>query len=268
MDSHFELRLPLDKYDTANTRKANDITAEAFRETLRNIKKFNNESQIAGFLEGQMLMNSSYGLSFPSIIASGSNATILHYMKNDDDFSKGEMVLMDFGVRWMTMHADISRTFPISGKFDPLQKLLYEAVLQAQLNVEKKAKVGVTIKELNEVCWGTINEWLDNDFKALGGMYKLKYNKQPHGVSHLMGEQEHDGDPFRMYLTQPMKEGWLISNEPGLYGIFKLKWKGKTYEQEIGIRIEDNLMIGKRGSKNLSSTPKTVAEIERLMAKR
>ena len=128
--------------------------------------------------------------------------------------------------------------------------------------------MGVTIKELNEVCWGTINEWLDNDFKALGGMYKLKYNKQPHGVSHLMGEQEHDGDPFRMYLTQPMKEGWLISNEPGLYGIFKLKWKGKTYEQEIGIRIEDNLMIGKRGSKNLSSTPKTVAEIERLMAKR
>ncbi len=268
MESHFELRLPLDKYDEANTRKANDLTAEAFRETLRNFRNFKNESHIAGFLEGRMLMNSPYGLSFPSIIASGSNATILHYMKNDDDFSKDEMVLLDFGVRWMSMHADISRTVPASGKFNPLQKLLYEAVLQAQLNVEKKAKVGVTIKELNEVCWGTINNWLDNNFKALGGSYKLKYKKQPHGVSHLMGEQEHDGDPFRMYSTQPMQEGWLISNEPGLYGTFKLKWKGKTYDQEIGIRIEDNIMIAKKGCKNLSSTPKKVAEIERLMAKK
>lgn len=267
MNSHFELRLPLDKYDKANTRKANNVTAKAFCETLRNFRKFKNERHIAGFLEGQMLMNSPYGLSFPSIIASGSNATILHYMKNDDDFSKDEMVLLDFGVRWMSMHADISRTVPASGKFNPLQKLLYEAVLQAQLNVETKAKVGVTIKELNEVCWGTINKWLDNDFKVLGGSYKLKYKKQPHGVSHLMGEQEHDGDPFRMYSTKPMQEGWLISNEPGLYGSFKLKWKGRTYDQEIGIRIEDNIMIEKKGSKNLSSTPKKIADIERLMAK-
>jgi len=268
MNTHFELRLPLDKYDEANTRKANNITAEAFRETLRNFRKFKNESHITGFLEGQMLMNSPYGLSFPSIIASGSNATILHYMKNDDDFSKDEMVLLDFGVRWMSMHADISRTVPASGKFNPLQKLLYEAVLQAQLNVEKNAKVGMTIMELNKICWSSINNWLDNDFKALGGKYKLKYKKVPHGVSHLMGEQEHDGDPFRMYSTQPMQEGWLISNEPGLYGTFKLKWKGKTYDQEIGIRIEDNIMIGKKGSKNLSSTPKKVADIERLMAKK
>ena len=189
-------------------------------------------------------------------------------MKNDDDFTNDEMVLLDFGVRWMSMHADISRTVPSSGKFNPLQKLLYEVVLQAQLNVEKKAKVGVTILELNEICWGTINKWLDKDFKTLGGAYKLKYKKQPHGVSHLMGEQEHDGDPFRMYSSQPMQEGWLISNEPGLYGMFKLKWKGKTYDQEIGIRIEDNIMIGKKGSKNLSSTPKKIVDIERLMARK
>ena len=71
MKSHFELRLPLDKYDEANTRKANEVTAQAFRETLRNFQNFKNESNISGFLEGQMLMNSPYGLSFPSIVASG-----------------------------------------------------------------------------------------------------------------------------------------------------------------------------------------------------
>jgi len=82
-----------------------------------------------------------------------------------------------------------------------------------------------------------------------------------------MGEQEHDGDPFRNYLSEPMKPGWLISNEPGLYGAFRIKLNGKTYDEEIGIRIEDNLLITETGCKNMSrKIPKSVAEIERLMA--
>jgi len=96
---------------------------------------------------------------------------------------------------------------------------------------------------------------------------KLRYKDRPHGVSHLMGEQEHDGDPFRNYLSEPMREGWLISNEPGLYGSFKIRLNGKLYDEEIGIRIEDNLLITKTGCKNLSSSiPKTVRQIEKLMA--
>jgi len=123
MQTHFALRLPLDKFDSANTLKAEKITGEAFKATLQNFHHFNNEYQVQGFIEGQMGMRSPYGLSFPSIIASGINATILHYMKNDDGFNKSELVLMDFGVRWMTMHADISRTVPASGRFNPLQKI-------------------------------------------------------------------------------------------------------------------------------------------------
>ena len=101
-----------------------------------------------------------YGLSFPSIIASGKNATVLHYMKNDDSFNKNEMVLMDFGVRWMTMHADISRTVPASGKFNPMQKILYEIVLKSQLVVQSQARKGVTIDELNDYCWASVSEGL------------------------------------------------------------------------------------------------------------
>ena len=267
MKSHFDLRLPLDRYDVENSLKANRLTTEAFKATLKGFQSFRNEFQVAGFLEGQLLMRSPYGLSFPSIVASGQNATILHYLKNDDDFSSGELVLMDFGVRWMTMHADISRTIPVSGKYNPLQKILYEIVLKAQLTVQRKAKAGVTIQELNNVCWESINCSLNNEFLAVGGEYKLKYEGRPHGVSHLMGEQEHDGDPFRIYTNQPMQAGWVISNEPGLYGKFRLRIGKKSFAEEVGIRIEDNLLITDSGCVNLSrSMPKTVMEIERLMA--
>lgn len=267
MKNHFDLRLPLDQYDIANTQKANDITAKAFISTLRNFRGFRNEFQVQGFLEGQMLMHSPYGLSFPSIVASGSNATILHYMKNDDDFTRGELVLLDFGVRWMTMHADVSRTLPASGRFNPLQKMLYEIVLQAQLAVQKSAKMGVTIDALNECCWGTVNAGLEKVFRKAGGKYKLKYEDRPHGVSHLMGEQEHDGDPFRNYSSEPLKPGWLISNEPGLYGEFRIRLNGRLYDEKIGIRIEDNLLITETGCKNMSrKVPKTVAEIEKWMS--
>lgn len=268
MQSHFELRLPLDAYDIANTLKAQKITGDAFRETLRNFRKFGNECQIQGFMEGQMLMNSPYGLSFPGIIAAGRNATVLHYMKNDDPIGQGELVLMDFGVRWMTMHADISRTVPVSGKFNPMQKILYEIVLAAQVAVEKKARAGVTIADLNNVCWDTIRDGLDKKFHGLGGKSKMVYKGRPHGVSHLIGEQEHDGDPFRDYGIDPMRPGWLISNEPGLYGRFRWKHRDRVYDEEMGIRIEDNLLITKTGCVNLSKgIPRRVEEIERLMAR-
>jgi Xaa-Pro aminopeptidase len=266
MLKHFELRLPLDKYDIANARKAQEITGEGFKAMLKNFGSFKNECQVQGFIEGQMLMNSSYGLSYPSIVASGTNATTLHYMKNDDPISKGEMILMDFGVRWMTMHADITRSFPVSGKFNPMQKMLYEIVLKGQREVEKAARAGVTVEDLNEVCWAIVNQGLEKQFVAAGGKCKLRYKERPHGVSHLMGEQEHDGDPFRNYAKQPMKPGWMISNEPGLYGEFKIRLDGKTYDETIGIRIEDNLVMTQNGCMNLSKNiPKSVREIERLM---
>ena len=82
-----------------------------------------------------------------------------------------------------------------------------------------------------------------------------------------MGEQEHDGDPFRNYLSEPMREGWLISNEPGLYGSFSIRLNGRLFDEEIGIRIEDNLLITKTGCTNLSKLiPKTVGQIEKLMS--
>ena len=84
------------------------------------------------------------------------------------------MVLIDFGVRWMPMHADISRTVPASGRFDPLKKMLYEIVLKAQLAVEKNARAGKTIAELNDLCWGSINSDLKNIFQDLVYFFCIK----------------------------------------------------------------------------------------------
>ena len=103
MSNHLDLRLPLDKYDIKNALKAQEITGKGFKAMLKKFDTFKNECQVQGYLEGKMRMNSPYGLSYPSIVASGANATILHYMKNDDPISKNEMILIDFGVRWMTM---------------------------------------------------------------------------------------------------------------------------------------------------------------------
>jgi Xaa-Pro aminopeptidase len=167
MKNHFELRLPLDSYDIKNTLFAEKITGKGFVETLKNFNLFKSEYQVQGFLEGRMLEGSPYGLSFPSIIASGHNATVLHYMKNDDGFKKNEMVLMDFGVRWMTMHADISRTVPASGKFNHMQRMLYEIVLKAQLAVQRTACRGVTMNDLNDCCWNSINQDLEKFFRKI-----------------------------------------------------------------------------------------------------
>lgn len=148
-----------------------------------------------------------------------------------------------------------------------MQKILYQIALDANLLVEKSAKAGVTINTLNDLCWGFINQELKKRFTDLGGKMDIKYKLTPHGVSHLMGEQEHDGDPFGEYKSQPMELGWLISNDSGLYGDFKIKFQDKTYDQAIGIRIEDNLLIQAKNCINLSSgCPKTVYELEQLMA--
>jgi Xaa-Pro aminopeptidase len=108
---------------------------------------------------------------------------------------------------------------------------------------------------------------LQQRFFARGGKAQRSYSGQPHGLSHLMGEQEHDGDPYRIYQDYPLQVGWQISNEPGLYGHFEITLGGRRYSEWIGIRVEDDLLITKDGCRNLSaSIPKEIPEIEALIA--
>ncbi len=266
VDRHLELRLPLEPHQVRDAGTAVRHTGAAFKETLARLGSFTDENELAAFLESRMKARSPFGLSFPSIVAGGRNATVLHYLKNDEPLERNALVLLDFGVRYGTMHADITRTVPRNGRFNPLQALLYQIVLDAEQLTVRLAKPGTTIRSLNQRVWAFLEEQLEARFFSKGGKAVRAYEGQPHGLSHLMGEQEHDGDPHRVYQDQPLRPGWQISNEPGLYGHFSITLGGKRYSEWIGIRIEDDLLITKSGCRNLSQEiPREIREIEALI---
>lgn len=246
------LRLKMDETDITNLRRAIAITHQALLTCQSKLSECHYEYQAAGHLEGAMLSQTPFGLSFPTIMAAGPQAGVLHYTRNDQPLASGQMLLIDFGARWQSMMADISRTIPLSGVRNPMQDLLYHIVLDAQALVESLVKPGVTIQTLNTACWDFINTQLQDRFVALGGKFTLPYPVQPHNIGHLLGRQVHDGDPFREYRTMPLQAGWVITNEPGLYGHFELTLDGVSYVEDLGIRIEDNLLVTTDGCENLS----------------
>lgn len=198
------------------------------------------------------------GLSFPTIMASGKNAAILHYPTPLAELKDGDLLLMDLGSRSGYYCADISRTVPVNGKFTDFQKTVYEIVLGANKMVAAMAKPGVKISELQEA---TI-EYLAKGCLEAGLIEKrediTKYYF--HSVSHLIGLDTHD--PYlnvesREYKDIPLEPGMVISDEPGLY----------IAEKNIGVRIEDDLLITRDGCEVLSaSIVKEVADIEERLA--
>ena len=222
--------------------------------------------QIAAELEYSIKKESPFGLSFPSIIACAKNATVLHYIKNDALLPKNGLLLMDFGAKWGTQSADVTRTLPLSGKYNALERLLMSLVLDVMSFNEQNAGPGKTIKELNDSAWSFLESELQKRFFDKGGKAKRDYQARPHGISHLIGEQVHEGDPWRLYHTKPLQEGQIISNEPGIYGHFQIKIGTRLYNQWIGIRIEDDLMITQKGCQNLTKKiPKDLSQIEKLI---
>ena len=221
---------------------------------------------MAAILKQKAYEASFLGESFAPIVAQGENACILHYNANNAALEKGNLLLLDFGCRAGSIPADISRTIPISGRFNPLQKLLYTIVLEAQALVEASCKEGVLIEDLNKKCWAHIETQLHEKITANGGVISRPYQDKPHNVSHLIGHMVHDGDPYRRYYKNPLKAGMVISNEPGLYGYFECRIDGHLYQEHCGIRIEDDLLVTARGCKNLSSDcPKSIEDIEALL---
>jgi Xaa-Pro aminopeptidase len=252
-------------------------TKQAFETTLRDLHTMQNERDVAASLEYEFRKRSDDGLAFPTIVASGDNACTLHYAKCDEGLMNGRLLLLDFGVRHGSLCSDISRTVPIGGKFNPLQRLLYQIVLDTQAFHQNQVKPGKTLRELNLKAWEYLEELLRVRFLAKGGQMQRQYPRQPldpskpfskgpHGISHLIGEQVHEGDPFRAYQDKPLRAGMMISNEPGLYGTFIAKFDGIRYEETIGIRIEDDLLITAKGCQNLSQDiPKNPDELELLL---
>lgn len=265
---HWKQRLPLERERIIDAKNAQNITEQAFRHILGRLKSLKDERELGLMLDYEMQRRSDGDLAFPTIVACGKNACCLHYVKKDEPLMRGSLVLLDFGVRYGTLHSDISRTLPVNGKFNPLQALLYQIVLDAGKEYKKVVRPGVSLKEIGMVPWNFIMHALEERLvRGASGKYRLLYNVRPHGVSHFIGEQIHEGEPGTRSLDVVLEPGMLISCEPGIYGEFSAMIDGKKYREWVGIRIEDDLLIVKDGYINISADiPKEIEDLENLMA--
>jgi len=226
--------------------QAIQITTNALNSVWVNAKNAKNETDVLADYTASLLRQGSKE-SFHSIIASGGNATVLHYIDNNDSLSNSDLVLTDVGSTYQLYNSDITRTWPKSGVFSKRQKELYELVLDVNKACIQAAKPGVTWPELNSLAKQRLAK----------GLVKLGVMKEEddigeyyyHSIGHHLGLDVHDAGVY----STPLAEGNVITIEPGIY----------IAKENIGIRIEDDVYITKQGSKNLSAAiPKEVAELE------
>ena len=233
-------------------RKAVDITGQALQRVMTNLKPGMKEYQAQADFEYMVHYLGAEGPSFPTIAGSGKNGCMLHYETNRETCRDGSLLLLDLGVRWEGYCSDITRTYPVNGKFTERQRQVYEIVLRANKEVAMQAKPGMTTRELNDICKkvlaaGCMELGLIEKEEDIGKYYM-------HGVSHHLGIDVHDVTVEGVKLAP----GSVITDEPGLY----------IDEWEIGIRIEDDLLITQDGCQVLSEgIIKEPEEIEAFMAK-
>lgn len=248
-----ELRTVKSEGEIAEIKKAIDITEEGIRNMLANVKPGMKEYQLEAFFNFSLRSNGVKEHAFPSIVAGGGRATVLHYVENDATLEDGNLVLIDLGAGMGYYSADISRTFPVNGKFTERQREFYEIVLKAELETIEAVKPGITLRELNDVTRAVLARELKRIGKITDDSQLSDYYY--HGVSHSLGLDTHDVWDSRNTL----KPGHVITIEPGLY----------IADEGIGIRIEDDVVVTESGCEVLSpNIPKTVEEIESLIQKR
>lgn len=229
--------------------RAIEVTGVAQEAAAKAIADGVNESEVQASLE-YMITGSGATMSFPSIVASGVNTTILHYNNNNRTMLAGDLVVVDIGARVEGYCADITRTYPVSGTFTQRQKELYELVLNVQAYIAKLAKPGMWLSN-KDVPEKSLNHLAKKYLADHGGYDKF----MPHGIGHFLGLDVHDvGD-----IMQPLQEGDVITIEPGIY----------IRQEGIGIRIEDNYWIVGNGAVCLSDEiPKQMHEVEALVKER
>ena len=242
-------------------KQAIDITDKTFRRLLGFIKPGVWEFEIEAEILHSFLSNRATREGYGSIIASGDNARILHYISNNQQCKNGDLILMDFGAEYGGYNADLSRTVPVNGKFTKRQKDIYNACLRIHRYCATILKPGITLIDYTE----KVGTEAGKEFVKLGILTKADIkNEDPenrayrkylyHGISHHLGVDVHDLGPFR----SPLQQGMLLTIEPGIY----------IEEEKIGIRIENNFWLTKTGNIDLmKNIPIEADDIERLMKK-
>ena len=273
-----EQRLCKDEYEVSELQRAVHATTLGFNDVIRAIPAAVQTAR------GERVLDAAfYGrarilgndLGYNTIVGAGSHACVLHWTRNDGDLHPGELVLIDAGVEMESFYtADITRTFPINGRFSPAQRALYLLVYEAQLAGFAAVKPGALFSDVNKACqevlargladMGVLSISAEESMKPEVGLHR---RWTLHGSSHHLGIDVHDCAQARkeMYSDAPLREGMVLTVEPGLYiqpddELFAPEYRG------IGIRIEDDVLVTSDGYKNLSENiPRHPDDIEMWM---
>ncbi len=244
------LRVVKSPAEIALMRKAIEASIAGHRALAQRLAPGVYEYELEGAAQDAFRRHGSEREGYPMIIASGPNACILHYNANKRRVGANELVLVDIGAEYSYYTADLTRTYPASGKFTPRQRELYIAVLDAMKHAEKEAKPGITLGQLHQKV---VAFFRNHPLRAKdeNGNEQTLDRFFVHGLCHMLGMDVHDLDP-----NIPLKPGMVFTIEPGLY----------IPAEGIGIRIEDNYLVTETGVENLSrALPREPNEVERMV---
>jgi Xaa-Pro aminopeptidase len=266
-----EMRLYKSRYEVKNIRRAVEISVEAHLRAMRACRPGMNEYELEAELEYAFRRGGSRYSAYPPIVGGGANGCILHYTENNAPLLDGDLVLIDAGAEFDGYAADITRSFPVSGRFSPAQREVYEVVLAAQAAAIEMVKPGNRWNDYHDAAIRTLTKGLVDLGILKGRVHKLIKDKSyqefyMHRTGHWLGMDVHDVGDYKVDAEWRLLEpGMVLTVEPGLYlrpqcpGLAKRWWN-------IGIRIEDDVLVTRDGHDVLSAgAPKAVEEIEAIV---
>lgn len=246
-------------YEVELIQHACDITEKGFRRLLRFVKPGVWEYEIEAEFIHEFIRNRSNGFAYGPIIASGASACVLHYVENNKQCKAGDVLLLDTAAEYANYASDLTRCIPVSGKFTKRQKNVYNAVLRVMKAATKMLKDGNTFEKYNKAVGELMTEELlklrlikNSDIKKQNPAWPAYKKYFMHGTSHFLGLDVHDVGLF----TEPMRPGMVFTVEPGIY----------IPEENLGIRLENNILITTKGQMDLmKNIPIEAEEIEELL---
>jgi len=245
------MRVVKDADEVARLRRAVDISVAGHVAAMRAARPGMYEYQLEAVLEEGFRSNGADRVGYPSIVGSGPNSTTLHYDVNRRRTEDGDLVVIDAAAEWGQYTADVTRTFPINGKFTPRQKAIYDLVLGAQQAAFDSLRPGVTMRQLD----GIARRYMQQHSGTLCGQKTCDDREYfNHGLGHPIGMDVHD-----VGISRPLEPGMVVTLEPGIY----------LQAEKLGVRIEDDVLVTAKGAEWLSAgAPRTTDAIEKLMSGR
>jgi Xaa-Pro aminopeptidase len=269
-----ELRVIKSPEELEIMQRAADIAAEAHVEAMKAARPGMREYEVEALIEQIFRRHGAAAPAYTSIVGAGANATVLHYINNDGELRDGDLVLIDAGAEYKGYASDITRTFPINGRYSKAQREIYDLVLKAQTSCVDMVRPGVTHEQLKQHSVEVLTEGMVELGLLQGKPEQLindkKYEKfYMHGLGHMLGIDVHDvGRYYFGKESRALEPGVVMTIEPGIYVAPDTKDVPEQY-LGIGVRIEDDVLCTNNGPRVLTSkVPKQAEEIEALMSHR